>query len=86
MSNLKDWTPQLGVLGTGRMGSRIAAMFARAGHNVILGSRDSGRAQAIVETLDNPNLRSGSYGDAIRAPVILPAVFIRDGLFDLLGP
>jgi predicted dinucleotide-binding enzyme len=84
MSISKGWEPELGVLGTGRMGSRIAAMFARAGHNVILGSRDSERAEAIVEALDIPSLRSGSNNDAIRAPVILPAVFIRDGLFDLL--
>lgn len=59
-------------------------MFARAGRNVILGSRDSERAQAIVEKLGIPNLRAGCYGDALRAPAILPAVFIRDGLFDLL--
>jgi predicted dinucleotide-binding enzyme len=84
VSNLKAWTPELGVLGTGRMGSRIAAMFARAGHKIILGSRDSERSQAIVKALDIPNLRSGSYAEALRAPVILPAVFIRDGLFDLL--
>jgi hypothetical protein len=30
------------------MGTRIAAMFARAGKNVILGSRDPDRAAAIV--------------------------------------
>ena len=34
------WVPEIGVLGTGRMGSRLAAMFARAGRNVVLGSRD----------------------------------------------
>jgi len=74
----------LGVLGTGRMGSRIAAMFARAGRRVVLGSRDSGRAAAIVEKLKIPTLRSGCYSDALAAPAVLPAVFIRDGLFDLL--
>ena len=84
MANSKDWTPELGVLGTGRMGSRIAAMFARAGRNVILGSRDSERAEALVDSLEIPTLRGSCYGDALRAPVILPAVFIRDGLFDLL--
>ena len=66
------------------MGSRIAAMLARAGRRVILGSRDSARAEAIVEALDIPTLRAGHNGDAIRAPAVLPAVFIRDGLFDLL--
>jgi predicted dinucleotide-binding enzyme len=76
--------PELGVLGTGRMGSRLAAMFARAGRNVILGSRDSDRAEAIVRAVDLPNLRAGCYSEAIGAAAILPAVFIRDGLFDLL--
>ena len=84
MTDSPNWTPQLGVLGTGRMGSRLAAMFARAGRRVILGSRDFERSQAIVEELDIPTLRAGCYLDAVRAPAILPAVFIRDGLLDLL--
>jgi len=76
--------PEIGVLGTGRMGSRLAAMFARAGRNVVLGSRDSDRASAIVEKLGLETLRAGCYSDAVRAPAILPAAFIRDGLLDLL--
>ena len=74
----------LGVLGTGRMGTRLAAMFARAGRKVILGSRDSDRSRAIAEELGIPTLRAGCNSDALAAPAILPAVFIRDGLFDLL--
>jgi predicted dinucleotide-binding enzyme len=84
MTKADDWTPELGVIGTGRMGTRLAAMFARAGRKVVLGSRDSGRAAAIVEALGIPTLRAGCNGDALSAPAILPAVFIRDGLFDLL--
>lgn len=75
---------ELGVIGTGRMGPRLAAMFARAGRKVILGSRDPDRAAAIVGELGIPGLRSGSNAEAISAPAILPAVFIRDGLIDLL--
>src|SRR5436190_12131616 len=74
----------LGVLGTGRMGTRLAAMFAHAGRSVVLGSRDPDRAAAIVADLGIPNLRAGCYADALCAPAILPAIFIRDGLFDLL--
>ena len=74
----------LGVIGTGRMGSRLAAMFARAGRRVILGSRDSDRAAEIVDQLRIPTLRAGCNSDALSAKAILPAVFIRDGLFDLL--
>lgn len=84
MTNAADWTPELGVIGTGRMGSRLAAMFARAGRKVVLGSRDSSRAAVIVDALGIPTLRAGCNGDALSAPAILPAVFMRDGLLDLL--
>jgi len=84
VANSDSSAPELGVLGTGRMGSRLAAMFARAGRKVVLGSRDSERAAAIVETLQIPGLRAGCYSEALAAPAVLPAVFIRDGLFDLL--
>ena len=84
MTKSNTLAPELGVLGTGRMGSRLAAMFARAGRRVILGSRDSDRAAAIVEALDIPTLRAGCNSEALSAPAILPAVYIRDGLYDLL--
>ena len=84
MTHQRQWAPELGVIGTGRMGTRLAAMFARAGRRVILGSRDSDRAAAIVDALNIPTLRAGCNSDALEAPAILPAVFIRDGLFDLL--
>lgn len=76
--------PELGVLGTGRMGSRIAAMFARAGRRVVIGSRDPERAAAIAAQAGLPTLSGGSYDDALAAPAILPAVFVRDGLRELL--
>jgi predicted dinucleotide-binding enzyme len=66
------------------MGTRLATMFARAGRRVGLGSRDADRAAAIVNGLDIPGLAAGCYSDALAAPAILPAIFIRDGLFDIL--
>jgi 8-hydroxy-5-deazaflavin:NADPH oxidoreductase len=84
MTGSDGWEPELGVLGTGRMGSRLAAMFARAGRYVVLGSRDCDRSAAVVKALGIPTLRSGCYSDAVRAPAILPTVPIRDGLLDLL--
>jgi predicted dinucleotide-binding enzyme len=84
MAKARSWTPELGVLGTGRMGSRLAAMFARAGRRVLLGSRDSDRAAALVKALDIPTLRAGCNSEALSAPAVIPAVFVRDGLFDLL--
>ena len=84
MTNLPQWKPEIGILGTGRMGTRLAAMFARAGRGVVLGSRDYDRATEVAAELAIPGLRGGCYVDALEAPAVLPAVFIRDGLFDLL--
>ena len=74
----------IGIIGTGRMGVRLAAMFARAGRGVILGSRSVRRATYITDALDSPGLRAGSYEAAMEAGALLPAVFVRDGLLDLL--
>jgi predicted dinucleotide-binding enzyme len=68
------------------MGVRLAAMFASAGHAVVLGSRDVKRAQRIARGLKVEGIKGGSYEQAAEAPVVLPAMFIRDGLFNLLEP
>src|SRR6185369_14244748 len=75
---------QIGILGTGRMGVRLAAMFADRGHELVLGSRDLSRAERIVSGLRRTNITAGSYEQAADAPIVLPAMFIRDGLFDQL--
>jgi NADPH-dependent F420 reductase len=62
------------------MGQRLAAMFARAGRAVVLGSRNIDRANAIVQTLAIPGLSAGSYEDAASAQAVLPAIFLRDEL------
>jgi len=77
---------QLGILGTGRMGVRLAVMFADRGHAVVLGSRDLLRAERIASGLRRKNITAGSYEQATNAPIVLPAMFIRDGLFDQLEP
>src|SRR5262245_13149170 len=76
----------IGILGTGRMGVRLAAMFADAGHEVLLGSRDRDRAQRIAAGLKRDRIRAASYEQASEQPAVLPAAFIRDGLFDTLEP
>ena len=83
--NSDTWSPEIGVVGTGLMGSRLAAMFARAGRKVVLGSRDPDKAAAIVEDLNIPTLKAGRNADALDAPAILPAIAIRDGLLDILN-
>lgn len=75
---------ELGILGTGRMGLRLATMFARAGRRVMLGSRDVARARWLAANAGVGSLGAGTYEQALDAPAILPAIFIRDGLFDIL--
>ncbi len=76
----------IGIFGTGRMGVRLAQMFAQAGQKVILGSRDIHRATEIVRGLAEETLSAGSYEDAANADIILPAMFLRDGMLDILEP
>lgn len=71
---------EIGVLGTGRMGERLAAMFALAGRTVVLGSRTPARAQDIVRRLAIPGLVAGCYEEAASAEAVLPAIFLRDEL------
>ena len=76
----------VGILGTGRMGVRLAAAFAAAGTRVILGSRDPARAQRIVAGLHAPGVRPGGYPEAAEAEFVLPAMFLRDGMIAALEP
>ena len=76
----------VGILGTGRMGVRLAEAFAKAGSQVILGSRDPRRAERIVRGLSVFGITSGTYEQAIMAEFVLPAMFLRDGMLMTLRP
>ena len=78
------WT--IGILGTGRMGVRLAEGFAKAGMHVILGSRDPQRAERIVKGLKVSGMCSGTYQQAVNAECVLPAMFLRDGMVATLQP
>ncbi|HEY1373834.1 MAG TPA: NAD(P)-binding domain-containing protein [Candidatus Binatia bacterium] len=77
---------KIGILGTGRMGVRLAAAFAKAGTHVILGSRDAKRAERIAEGLKAPGVTPGTYAEAAEAEFVLPAMFLRDGMIETLEP
>jgi NADPH-dependent F420 reductase len=68
------------------MGTRLAVMFARAGHSVVLGSRDLHRAEAVVAQLSDPGIQAANYEGAADADYVLPAMFLRDGLLETLEP
>ena len=76
----------IGIIGTGRMGVRLAKAFADKGHRVILGSRDVERARKIASELGRKNISAGSYEESLNSPWVLPAIFTRDGLLDILEP
>src|SRR5262245_47994001 len=76
----------IGILGTGRMGVRLAVEFARLGHEVVLGSRTPERAASIVGGLGQGGVHPGDYGAAASSEVVLPAMFLRDGLLETLRP
>jgi predicted dinucleotide-binding enzyme len=79
-------TMTIGILGTGRMALRLATLFADQGHGVTLGSRTPARARALAVAMRRSEIAGGSYSDAAALPVVLPAMFLRDGLLDTLEP
>lgn len=68
------------------MAVRLARLFADCGQNVTLGSRTPARAEKIATSLGIASIRGGSYDDAARAPVVLPSMFLRDGMFETIEP
>ncbi len=76
----------IGILGTGRMAVRLARFFAESGSNVILGSRTPDRARRITQGLGITSIRPGGYENAAEADVVLPAMFLRDGMLQTIEP
>jgi len=76
----------IGILGTGRMAVRLAKLFTDCGNKVILGSRTPERAARIVNELRLQRVSPGTYQQAADAPVVLPSMFLRDGLIETLEP
>jgi predicted dinucleotide-binding enzyme len=76
----------VGILGTGRMGVRLAEAFAKTGNQVALGSRDIRRARKIAEGLNLAGIQPSSYEQAVDAEFVLPAMFLRDGMIATLQP
>jgi predicted dinucleotide-binding enzyme len=77
---------RIGILGTGRMAVRLARLFAECGNEVVLGSRTPERAARIVDGLGINSIKAGSYESAVKAEVVLPSMFLRDGMLDTLEP
>src|SRR4051812_44403347 len=73
---------KIGVIGSGRIGSTLGGLWAKAGHEVMFSDRDAEQAKKVAETV-GPRARSGSvkeavaFGDAVLIAVpyaALPAI------------
>jgi NADPH-dependent F420 reductase len=83
---MKQQQKTIGILGTGRMAARLAKLFADCGNQVILGSRTPERAERIASAMGHRAIGGGSYEQAADAPIVLPSMFLRDGMLDTLEP
>ncbi|MFJ2887703.1 NADPH-dependent F420 reductase [Streptomyces sp. NPDC087305] len=73
--------PTIGVLGTGGIAVALATMFARAGHEVRLGTPATGRAAAP------PGVLTGGYEEVVAtSSVVIPAVLGVQGAVQQLRP
>lgn len=73
--------PTIGVLGTGGIAVALATMFARAGHEVRLGTPATGRAAAP------PGVVTGGYEEVVAtSSVVIPAVLGVQGAVQQLRP
>jgi predicted dinucleotide-binding enzyme len=79
-----DMSTTIGILGTGRMAVRLAKLFAESGNHVLLGSRTPERAARIAQGLGLAGIKPGTYEQAADAPVVLPAMFLRDGMLNTI--
>jgi predicted dinucleotide-binding enzyme len=68
------------------MAVRLAKLFADRGHRIILGSRTPERAAHIARGLGVAAIHPGTYEQAADAPVILPSMFLRDGMLETIEP
>jgi predicted dinucleotide-binding enzyme len=66
------------------MAVRLAKLFANCGHSVILGSRTPERAARIAKGLGIAAIQPGGYEQAADASVVLPAMFLRDGMLETI--
>lgn len=72
--------------GSGRMGSGLARMFARAGHEVILGSRDPAKAQRAAERIRRELGAAGVSGAALDEAAQVGELVVLAVPFSAAGP
>lgn len=66
---------KIGILGSGIVGQVLAKAFAAEGHNVTLGTRDTGKPELDSFKSENPGIAVATFGDtAATAELVVLAV------------
>ncbi len=66
---------QIGIIGgTGAQGRGMARRWAKAGHQVVLGSRSAERGQACAEGMDLPGVSGSDQAGAAAAEVVVLSI------------
>lgn len=60
----------ISIFGTGNMARGLAVLFAKAGHQVTLASRDPAKARAVAADLGN-NINGSTFSDAANASEVI---------------
>ncbi|HZG84241.1 NADPH-dependent F420 reductase [Paenibacillus sp.] len=72
---------KVSVIGTGRMGSRLArALSQSSGKEVLWGSREPERARRLAEEMELSGVRAVDPREALEADVVVHALWFRDVL------
>lgn len=61
---------KIAIIGTGNVGGTLAAKWAKAGHEIVLGVRDTANFKG-QELLRNPNTKAMSVGEAVKASEVI---------------
>jgi hypothetical protein len=74
---MEDHAMKVAIIGAGNVGTALATSIARAGHDVIVTSRDPEDA-ATAATASGARVGASSAAAAAEADVVIPAVSFRD--------
>lgn len=73
-STIRDSPAKIGIIGAGQVGGTLGRLWAHAGHDVLLSSRDPAEVAALVQDIGE-HARAGTPGDAAAfGDVVLLAV------------
>jgi len=75
----------IAVLGAGVVGRTLAARWTRAGHEVILGSRDPGADRVVAAVAETGAARAATHADAVRGAELTVVTVPGERVEDLVA-